>query len=104
MGVDFGVEPYPVIEDCHFENNDADTTDSFPSPEEKPYGGALLIFKGPATIRNCTFAGNTSGKTLQGEYGGYGGAIDLSAEACLIEGCTFIGNYAKYGGAIAVWK
>jgi len=61
------------------------------------WGGAIYIFYAQrTTVSNCIFKDNSA----DGMYG-YGGAIFLWAEDCLITNCTFTNNHCTdYGGAI----
>jgi predicted outer membrane repeat protein len=55
-------------------------------------GGAIFVGDGRATIKNCTFIGNSAG--------GYGGAVVVQTTADFTD-CRFEENTAEDGGAIA---
>ena len=94
----------PLIEQCEFVGN------------EGQYGPAINLQGGNATIRNCTFTGNTTTGTTAASYPVYcGGAIKIlsyrddsptgaDVTTPVIEDCVFTENEALLnGGAVSVW-
>src|SRR5262249_44586280 len=63
----------------------------------KPVGGGIENFGADATLtlQNCTISGNQADS--------YGGGIDVSSGAALVNQCTFAANSSSnYGGGVAL--
>ncbi len=66
-------------------------------------GGAIYVYPGYATIRNCLFKGNNASRSTVDTNGFGGGAIMLgernkAVDGAVIENCTFVENVATAGG------
>ncbi len=75
----------PTIEDCIFQNNEADDSDYWGR------GGAINCYNSHAVISNCTFENNRAC---------YGGGLYAEKDSLTITDCTFTGNTATWGGAV----
>lgn len=80
------VSGFALFRDCVFENNYA-----------AEYGGALLS-ESYSVLSRCTFRGNGTDITNFG----YGGAVYLRYNQCIVVDCTFTDNTALRGGDIYV--
>ncbi len=79
------LDDFPILEDCHFENNQSD------------FGGAIYLENSYAILRRCTVVNNTAKIA--------GGALIDDGSVCEIVDSTFSGNVATQwaGGAIGAW-